>query len=599
MTRARFDDLRPGRRRSFQLAGLLDEYHADTPADVPPALARAEAAVAAGHWVAGWVSYEAAPAFDTAFVVRPTVGTGFADLPLAHLAVFDRREPVGEPEGDAAPGVWEATIDAGRHAADVEEIRERIRRGDTYQVNHTFRLRALFDGDPEHLYGRLVHAQRGGYGAYLDAGRWAVASASPELFFDREGDRLTCRPMKGTAARGPDTATDEARRAALLASEKDRAENLMIVDMVRNDLGRVAVPGSVGVTELFAVERYDTVWQLTSTVEARTRAGVGLVEVFGPLFPCASITGAPRSSTMRIIAELETTPRGVYCGAIGFGGPTASGPRWAFNVGIRTVLIDRATRTAWYGTGGGITHDSTPAGEYAEALLKAEVLTQPPARFSLLETMLWTPASGIALWQRHLARLTASAGYFAIPLDVAAVRAALDAALDSRAEELRGADAVRLRLLVDQHGRATAEASGTPPPRAEPVRAVIDTVASPSEDPFGRHKTTRRTRYDAAAARHPGADDVILVNELGQVTETLIASLAARVAGRWVTPPLASGCLPGVARAEALASGRLTEASLTPGDLRRADALARLNAVRGWEPLVLDDGQEGAVRPSR
>ena len=593
MTSARFDDLRPGRRRSFQLTGLMGEFAAHTVEDVLPALDRAAAAVAAGRWVAGWVAYEAAPAFDPAMVVRAprgpgssAEGLGFADLPLVWFAVFERREQVGGPSTgsgarSAGSGGWTPSIDAARHAADVAAIRDHIARGDTYQVNHTFRLSAPFDGEPAALYGRLAAAQRGGYGAFLQTDRWAVASASPELFFEWADGRLTTRPMKGTAPRGLDEAEDAQIRATLLASPKERAENLMIVDMVRNDLGRVAVPGTVGVPALFEAERYDTVWQLTSTVTARPRPGTTLADVFTALFPCASITGAPRSSTMRIIAERETTPRGVYCGAIGFGGPGAGGPEWAFNVGIRTVLVDRDAATAWYGTGGGITHDSTPAGEYAEALLKAEVLHRQPADIGLIETLLWTPGPGFGLLERHLARLAGSAHHFDVPLDVDAVRAALHGAVDERSTPSR------VRLVLDREGGVTVTVADVPPARTAPVRAALDTVPGDSRDVFARHKTTRRERYEAAAARHPDADDVVLVNERGEVVETTIANIAALLDGRWVTPPLASGCLPGVARAEGLASGRLVEGVLTPDDLTRARAVVRLNAVRGWEPAVL------------
>ena len=464
----------------------------------------------------------------------------------------------------------------------MARIRELISRGDTYQVNHTFRLTAPFAGDPAALYGRLAHAQRGGYGALLDAGRWVVASASPELFFEWSGDRITCRPMKGTARRGLDAASDALARADLLASAKDRAENLMIVDMVRNDLARVAVPGTVGVPELFTAERFDTVWQLTSAVTGQARPGTTLVDVFGALFPCASITGAPRSSTMRIIADLEATPRGVYCGAVGFGGPAG----WVFNVGIRTVLLDRDAGTARYGTGGGITWDSTAAGEFAEAVLKAEVLTRAPARFSLLETMLWRPGAGIRLWDRHRARLSASADYFDIPLDGDALAGAVAAATSGR-----GTDA-RVRLLVDQRGVPTVQVAEAPAPASVPVRVVLDTVPVSSRDPFGRHKTTQRDTYEAASARHPDAEDVILVNERGEVTETTIANLAALRDGVWTTPALDSGCLPGTARADLLATGRISEGVLTPDDLRRAGELARFNAVRGWEPMRLREVTE-------
>ena len=663
--RARFDDLRPRRRSSFRLEGLVETFSAVTPAEVAPVLDRAEDAVSAGRWVAGWVSYEAAVAFDDAFTVRPTAGTPFEDFPLAWFAVFERRVHADEPPAEESALDWTPTIDAERYRADIDAVHDHIRAGDTYQVNHTFRLSAPFDGDPERLYGRLARAQRAGYGAHLDAGRWAVASASPEVFFEWSGGTIACRPMKGTARRGIDAASDDAQRAALLASAKDRAENLMIVDMIRNDLARIAEPGSVGVPALFTAEKYDA-WQLTSTVTARTRPETRLRDVFGALFPCASITGAPRASTMAIIADRETTPRGLYCGALGFGGPAppsaeesgsavdgarrdaiadqdarepgiarTRGARWAFNVAIRTVLVDTESDTAWYGTGGGVTIDSAASGEYAEALLKTEVLGRGVPDFSLLETLLWTPehagravgvpehtgdpreldgssevatarrapAVGFPLLERHLARLAASAEYFDVPLDLTAVRAALADAVTGRVAP------TRVRLTVALDGTIDVQA-GDLPPRAiattttapgkvstleggawdagEPVRAALDTVPGDSRDVFARHKTTRRARYAEASARHPGFDDVVLINERGELVETTIATLAVRLDGVWWTPPLASGCLPGVERAEALASGRLAERILTPDDLARADAIARLNSVRGWEPMVVE-----------
>ncbi|MGA4508507.1 chorismate-binding protein [Propionibacteriaceae bacterium G1746] len=593
MSSARFDDLRPGRRRSFRLTGLVDEFTARHVGDVHAVLAHAEAAVASGRWVAGWVSYEAAPAFDVGHVVRPVAGTPFAELPLAWFGVFERREPVDQPGGDAQPGKWTASIDEARHREDIEAIRARIARGDSYQVNHTFRLSAPFTGEPADLYGRLAHAQRGGFGALIEAGRWAVVSASPELFFDWAGDRVTCRPMKGTARRGFDADSDALARAGLLDSAKDRAENLMIVDMMRNDLARVAVTGTVAVEELFTAERYDTVWQLTSSVTARTRPGTTLGGVFDALFPCASITGAPRSSTMRIIAERETTPRGVYCGAIGFGGPspTSGAARWVFNVGIRTVLVDRQTSTAWYGTGGGVTYDSTAAGEYAEALLKAEVLTRAPATFGLLETMRWQPGEsgiGVVGWDAHLARLQDAARYFDIPLDAGRVR---DAVLDAVAVggPGPGSGPRRVRLVVDQQGVPEVTTAALPPAGSDaaPVRVVVDEVPVDSRDPFLRHKTTLRAVYEAAAARHPQVDDVVLVNERGEVTETTIASIAALIDGQWCTPTLDSGCLPGTTRARLVASGQWHERVLEPGDLAAAQALVRANAVRGCEPVEL------------
>lgn len=578
---ARFDDLRPDRRRGFALGPVTETIVAVTLDEVRPALATAEAAVADGRWVGGWVAYEAAGAFDPAFTVRSPAGTAFAELPLVWMGVADHRTaPPPPPGGDYVIEQWRSHTTAAHHHAAVEEIRRRIRSGDTYQVNHTFLMSTHFSGDIAAFYDKLIRAQSCGYGALIDTGDWVVASASPELFFEWGQGVVVCRPMKGTTRRGFDLADDLARRAWLEASEKNRAENVMIVDMVRNDLGRVAATGSVHVPALFSTEKYDTVWQLTSTVTARSVPRTRLGDVFSALFPSASITGAPKVATMDIIAGLETHPRGVYCGAIGFGGPGPEGPTWAFNVGIRTVLLNRPTSTAYYGTGGGITYDSEPGDEYDEAMLKAEVLTRPAGELRLLETTRWDPRLGARHLDRHLARAADSAAYFDIPFDAAEVRAALARAVKDSAEP------ARLRILVARDGWVTVETADLPAGDA-PVRLAVDDRPVDRSDPLLRHKTTLRRLYEEAAARHPEADDVVLWSGDGEVTETTIGNLAVRVDGRWVTPPVACGLLPGTERAARLAAGELVEKVVTVEDLRLATGIARLNSVRGWEEAEL------------
>ena len=476
-------------------------------------------------------------------------------------------------DGGPPPSTEPEFIDA------IDEIRDQIRRGYTYQVNHTFRSSAQFDGDVLGLYHDITHSQNAGYGALIDGGDWAVTSASPELFFEWRRGVITSRPMKGTARRGLDIEDDETLRVWLAQSEKNRAENLMIVDMVRNDLGRIADIGSVKVPELFTTEKYDTVWQLTSTVTAHPRSGTTLVDVFSALFPSASITGAPKVATMDIIRGLERSPRGVYCGAVGFGGPTGTGqPHWVFNVAIRTVTVDRRTATAWYGTGGGITYDSTAEDEYAEALLKSRVLEFRTADFDLLETMCWEPGHGVALLSRHLDRAARSARYFDIPLDVARARHML-ASIDSAVRQ-------RVRMLVDRTGTIRVETTDIDEPIGR-TRLAIDGVPVDRGDPFLHHKTTLRQTYREAAARHPDADDVVLVNGDGEITETTIANIAVLIDGEWRTPPHTSGCLRGVRRAELLDQGAIVERIVTIAELRSADGIARFNAVRPWEECEL------------
>jgi para-aminobenzoate synthetase/4-amino-4-deoxychorismate lyase len=365
---ARFDDLVTGRAWAFPPPyRVLTTSRTDRVADVLAEVA------ASGDWAYGYVSYEAAAGLDPALPVFPPAAD---DPPLVWFGLCGG--PVEVPVVSPAPPTsarWTPDWTEEQHAFAVRAIREQIAAGETYQCNLTSPLRADFEQNPFHLYAALAAAQRGAQHAYLDTGRFVVASASPELFFDWSGDRIRTRPMKGTAARSADPAEDRSRAAALRASSKERAENVMIVDLLRNDLARIAAVGSVEVPSLLTLERYPTVWQLTSEVTARVRRSCGLVDVFRALFPCGSVTGAPKAASMRVIRSLESGPRGVYCGAIGMVAP--GGRRARFNVAIRTAVVDRAAGTAVYGAGGGITWDSSPAAEWAELLAKAAVLGRP------------------------------------------------------------------------------------------------------------------------------------------------------------------------------------------------------------------------------
>ena len=387
--------------------------------------------------------------------------------------------------------------------------------------------------------------------------------------------------MKGTVGRGATLADDEGKRQFLSTSEKNRAENLMIVDMVRNDLGRTCKIGSIRVPELFATEKYDTVWQMTSTVAGTPTAETTLVDVFTALFPSASITGAPKVATMEIISDLETTPRGVYCGAIGFGGPGPAGPEWAFNVAIRTVLIDRQENRAIYGTGGGITYDSTPGDEFAEALLKTQVLERRSADLALLETLRWEPESGFYELAKHLERLSSSAWYFDVVVDPAEIRSSLARATSGATIPLR------VRLTVDRTGWVEVTSEALPPRLDAEVTLSLDNHPVDPNDPLLHHKTTSRRTYEQAMSRHPESDDVILMNASGNVTETTIGNLAVNIDGVWYTPPEPEGLLPGIRRAAMLETGDLVERVLSITDVLAATGLARLNAVRGWEPARL------------
>jgi para-aminobenzoate synthetase/4-amino-4-deoxychorismate lyase len=549
--------------------------------------------------VAGFVTYEAAPGLDPSLVVRARApGDPFDRLPLAWFAMFQHRQEtvLPSPRDDAVPAsdVWVPSIGRERYDDAIVRIREHIAAGDTYQVNHTLRLRSTVRGDERGLYRDLCYAQRGAHAAYLNAGRYRILSASPELFFRLVGDSLTTRPMKGTAPRGRWLAEDEAILATLASSVKDRAENAMIVDLLRNDLGRIAEPGAVRWSKVFDPERFETVWQLTSTVTADLRPGIGVADVFRALFPSGSITGAPKVGTMAIIAELEDAPRGVYCGAVGYLAPTSAGPPSAsFNVAIRTVAVDAESGTAEYGVGGGITWDSSAAGEYDETVAKAKLLTARRPPFELLESIRADPGQPVRRLELHVDRLRDSAAYFGFAFDEGDVRAAIQDAVS-------GADRpVKIRLRLSRAGKIAMSSTPVDGGAPEPIRLAVDDVPVASTDVFVFHKTTLRRRYDEARARHPDADDTLLINEIGQITETSVANVAAKLDGRWWTPPIDAGLLPGTERAALLADGTLHERPISVEETRVAEELAVINSVRGWRRAALTGQAPSRARGER
>jgi para-aminobenzoate synthetase/4-amino-4-deoxychorismate lyase len=588
MLEARFDDL-TGASPSFRLVEPVGVLEATRAGEVVETLEAAEAAIGRGLWIAGFVAYEAAPGLDPDLVVRSREADDpFAGLPLAWFAMFERAEgttlPLPRDDGVAAApeGTWVPTTPRNRYESSVDRIRELIAAGETYQVNHTMRLRSRVEGDPRGLYRDLCYAQRGAFSAYLDLGRYRILSASPELFFELRDGAIVTKPMKGTAPRGRWPEEDRAAAERLLASAKDRAENAMIVDLLRNDLGRISRIGSVAWADVFQAERYETVWQLTTTVSSELESGVGVAGVFRGLFPSGSVTGAPKVRTMQIIGELEDSPRGIYCGAVGYLAPEGSGhPRARFNVAIRTVTVDSVSGTAEYGVGGGITWDSDAEAEYEEAVAKTRVLTARRPRFELLETMRHDTADGVRHLDRHLQRLLESAGYFGFRYDETEVREAVEKAVASApATPCR----VRLALAMDGTARVVCTPLASDP---DVVRVALDDVPQDPRDVFLFHKTSRRERYEEARRRHPDSEDVVLVNDRGEVTESTIANVAVRLGGRWVTPPIDSGLLPGIGRAVALEEGTLTEAPVTIEDVGSSEELALISDTRGWRRAVL------------
>ncbi|HEX6751895.1 MAG TPA: aminodeoxychorismate synthase component I [Longimicrobium sp.] len=574
----RFDSLDPVRGAgSYRFGGLRRVVRAHALGDVLPAMREVERAVAEGLHAAGFMAYEAAPAFDPALVTR----VPDPRLPLAWFGIFEERietEPVEAPDDlDAAEiGELRADVREAEHAAQVARIRELIAAGDTYQVNLTFPLRAPFAGSPSALYRRLCHAQRAAYCALLDFGDMAVVSASPELFFRWAGGELELRPMKGTRPRGASPDEDAEIAAELAASPKDRAENLMIVDLLRNDAGRIAEFGGVRVERMFEVERYPTVHQMTSTIRARTRAGTTLADVFRALFPCGSVTGAPKVRTSQIIAELEGAPRGVYTGAVGFASPGEA----VFSVAIRTLLLDCAAGMAELGVGSGITWDSDAAAEYRECLSKSAFVRREPDP-ALIETFGWTPGEGFVRLAGHLARLAASAAHFGYAFDADSLARRLDTLAETLPREPR-----TIRVTLQPGGRI--DISHEPMRRwAEPVRLAVARRRLPSDHPLWRHKTARRALYRDHAPVSIPHDDVLLVNERGELAETRIANVVLEIDGALWTPRVDAGLLPGVLRAELLRDGALHERTLTLADLERATAVWVINSLRGWGRAVV------------
>ena len=546
---------------------------ANSPAEVRPALRAVQAAADAGFYAAGYVAYEAAPAFDPALKVN----TLPSSLPLLWFGVFaepcvpEEREP-----GEYRISEWEADSDFGRYEEIIHDIRAGIAAGDVYQVNHTFRLRARFEGDAEAFYQHLRGAQPPLFAASLDIGSHRILSASPELFFHRQGSEIATRPMKGTRRRGRWCEEDDRIAAGLRASEKDRAENVMIVDLLRNDLGRIALPGSVRVPSLFETERYPTVWQMTSTVTARLRPEITLDEIFGAIFPCGSVTGAPKISATRFIARHEAMPRQVYCGAIGYLAPRQEA---VFSVAIRTALLDAETGRIEYGVGGGIVWDSEAAAEYREAWSKAAVLAGS-TEFDLLETLRWEDDAYLLL-DRHLDRLMASAAFFGFDASRDAVQEAL---LAHGRREFVGPRRVRLRLTPS--GIPHIESADLPPIPSGPLPVALAGTPVSRADTFLCHKTTRRAAYEDRRRERPDCFDVLLWNEEGELTEFTIGNLVIEQGGRLWTPPRECGLLDGTLRAELLADGRLRERILCREDLAAASAVWLINSVRGFVPVT-------------
>lgn len=555
-------------------------YTARTVVEVCETLKRVEESCLNDNlWAVGWVSYEAAPAFDPSLKVRDE-----ATFPKVWFATFT--EPIVTQElpetRELLPLPWEPTITKDEYIDAVQGVHSAIGRGDTYQVNYSFRLGSSLTPDPLSLFATMVRNQGGDYSCFVDTGDYVIASASPELFFSKNGDSITSRPMKGTSPRGRTLAEDFALAESLRTSPKNRAENIMIVDMTRNDLSRVAARGSVITPSCCTIEKYPHILQMTSEVTATSHAS--LTEIMRALFPAASITGAPKTETMRIIAERETTPRKIYTGSLGV--ITPFNRAW-FNVAIRTALLDRARNVMEYGIGSGIVWDSQSDLEYEECLNKATAVTRSTPPLELFETILWEPESGFFLLEEHLSRMTDGADYLSWPLNPEDVMSLLEEVAQRCATT---AQPQRIRIYASKSGSLRHDLSPLTALRS-PYRISLAKEPIALEDPRLFRKTTDRRIYDQAVPQDADAADVILWNERGEITETKIANICLELDGVLYTPPVTSGLLPGCYREHLLKKGSIVERSLQLADLHRATRIVLVNSLRrSWEAELIRSG---------
>jgi para-aminobenzoate synthetase/4-amino-4-deoxychorismate lyase len=575
------DDAPAGRLWAF--GKPLRVIQADDPRSVPSAVAALSQARRDGYFVAGYFSYELGYLLESKLRGRLPVRRA---MPLLWFGVFDPPEVYESEEAEFVLGSWsQGRAYAGplRHEWDEGAYRERFDRvrsliaaGDFYQANLTFRSRFAFAGDPLTLYRELRVGSAARYGAFVDDGARHILSLSPELFFDLAADgTIRAKPMKGTAARGTDAVTDVLAREELAGSTKNRAENLMIVDLLRNDLGRISRIGSVQVRDLFTVETYPTLHQMVSTVEAKLKPGFDIGDLVPALFPCGSITGAPKIHAMELIAELEESPRGVYCGAIGYFAPDGSA---RFNVAIRTLTI--SGNDGELGIGGAVVQDSVAEAEYAECLLKARYYEVARRPLELIETLRWSPDDGFVRVEMHLARMRRSAEVFAIPFNDKRAFEALHASLSPH----KGVE-LRTRLTLNELGEFACTSMPMGVAKASWTYAVSPRAVF-SNDALARHKTNWRNVYEsehARLAKETACDEVLFLNERSEVVEGSRTNVFVRRGGRLVTPPLSSGCLDGVLRRALIDEGRCVEAIILPHDLRGADVHLG-NSLRGLVP---------------
>ena len=540
--------------------------------EVKPLLDELEAYQNEGYYAVGYVSYEAAPAFETKFQV--------IDGPLMseYLLYFTVHETVQtEPipltyDPITLPKSWQELTTAEEYKAAIEHIHHHIRQGDTYQVNYTVQLQQNLTADPFAIYNRLVVEQNAHYNAFIQHDDVSIISISPELFFKKDGDKLTTRPMKGTTNRGLTTETDLAQARWLAQDQKNRSENMMIVDLLRNDMNRISKIGSEDVKSLCQVEQYSTVWQMTSTIETQLLPNSSLSDVFQALFPCGSITGAPKIATMEIIKKVEKQPRGVYCGAIGILVP--QGPS-IFNVAIRTLQMEETK--AIYGVGGGITWDSNWESEYEETKQKAAVLYRQNPKFDLISTGRIHQGKLLFL-EEHIKRLQESSRYFDYPFNAEKAHYQVEAlcqSLDLNTD-------YRLKMSLAKDGELKFEHSQLTNLSDDFCQARLVEQRHPLDRPYTFFKTSYRPHLNIEP------HEQIYYNHEGQLLETSIGNIVLKIEDQLYTPPVHLGLLNGIYRQSLIAENKLKEKVLTVKDLKQAQAIYGCNAVRGLYELKVE-----------
>ena len=540
--------------------------------EVKPLLDELEAYQNEGYYAVGYISYEAAPAFETKFQV--------IDGPLMseYLLYFTVHETVQtEPipltyDLITLPKSWQELTSAEEYKAAIEHIHHHIRQGDTYQVNYTVQLQQNLTADPFAIYNRLVVEQNAHYNAFIQHDDVTIISISPELFFKKDGDRLTTRPMKGTTNRGLTTETDLKQAQWLAQDQKNRSENMMIVDLLRNDMNRISKIGSENVKRLCQVEQYSTVWQMTSTIETQLLPNSSLSDVFQALFPCGSITGAPKIATMEIINKVEKQPRGVYCGAIGILVP--QGPS-IFNVAIRTLQMEGTK--AVYGVGGGITWDSKWEAEYEETKQKAAVLYRQNPRFDLISTGRVHQGKLLFL-EEHMKRLQESSRYFDYPFNKEKVKKQVE----DLCQSLDFDTDYRLKMSLAKDGELTFEHNQLTGLADDFCQARLVEQTYPLDSPYTYFKTSYRPHISL------GPHEQIYYNQKKELLETSIGNLVLKIEDQLYTPPIRLGLLNGIYRQNLIANNQVTERVLTLDNLKQAQAIYGCNAVRGLYELKVD-----------